>query len=242
MELGNETWAAIVGAAVGTLGSGFVGYWLQRKNLIEARKQRLESEQNKKKSLGFSILFKMIRILSNLVQLGNHIAESKTVARKENAENDPWQFFLPLATLPENVTFTTEEMAFLLSLKEDEFFNEIASFDDVHNKTIEMFRGIDVRREWLKEQLPARMEGAIAHIELDREQVLRLRPKMVELNMLIGEVDAWCQREVPTSERLLFRLNQVLRDKVGIETSLEMKEKGAERHGAEKKKAGLPGS
>ena len=228
MEIDSEAWAAIIGGVIGILGSAGVGYWLQRQNLVEARIQRTDEKRERDKAMGYSILFKMIRIHTNLVHLHRHLCVTLEAQKKAGEGVEHWQVYHSLGRLPPNVSFSPDEMAMLLSLKDDDLFNDLASFDEVHNTSLDIFRGINGRHEWLKAQLPARMEGAVGHVELDQNQTLFFRPKMVELNMMINDAVAWCDREVPTSESLLMRLNELLRTKIDIGIKLTPKEAPAQ--------------
>lgn len=213
----SEFWAAIAGAVVG----GVISYLLQRQNLEAAEKQRDKEKQDRNDALGNALIFKLIRIHSNLVGFEEHLKERLALAAQFGESDEPWQFYIPFVNLPSPVHFSSDEMGFLLSLKDDDLFNRIASFDEVHNSAIAIFSTLDSQRAVLTSQLPTEtMEGEIGHIALTPEQAKYFRPKMVQLNSLIVQASAWCKTEVPNSRFLLIRLKAVLEAKVGIKHKL----------------------
>src|SRR5262245_42465642 len=56
-----ELWAAVIGAIVG----GLIAYFIQVKALREGRQQREDDLRRSNRALGYSLLFKVIKIHSN---------------------------------------------------------------------------------------------------------------------------------------------------------------------------------
>lgn len=217
--MGTEFWAAIVGASVG----GVIAFAIQLIVLIAAAKQRRKENDERTQALGYSLLFKMIKIHSNVHGFGRHLEESFADAVEGGTEREPWQIYRPLANAPSPVHFSTDEMAMLLSLKDDDLFNELFSQDSVHNGTLEIFQTLDSRRQALTDGLPATMEGATGETVLTQEQLLVVGPKMVEVNLLIESAREWCKKEEKISRKLLIRLHSTLKDKVGLTNKLSFK-------------------
>jgi len=115
----SEFWSAVVGAAVG----GLIAYVVQKVALIEARNQRKEDARNIQTALANSLLFKMIRIHSDMYGISRHIESCFEDAKKRKFDGEPWQFFLPLANPPDPIHFSSDEMGMLLALKNDVAFN-----------------------------------------------------------------------------------------------------------------------
>lgn len=72
------TWWAVAsafgGTIIGSLLGGSISFWLQRKALAAAKALHDSDRQDVRKALGYALLFKMIRLSSDLVQLGNPVA------------------------------------------------------------------------------------------------------------------------------------------------------------------------
>ena len=220
----NEFWAAIAGAVVGAIVGGLIAYLIQLKALSAASAERAKELQERQKALGYALLFKMVRIHSTLTHLKSHMDESLgKLKEEEHTGGEPWQVTLPIANLTGEVNFSTEEMALLLSLKEDDMFNSMASFDMIHNSTIELFRTYADKRESLLAIMPASMNGMVGSTALSQEQMLFIRPKMVEANHLILSMNQRCLQDAQESGEILEKLNAILNDKLNLAVSVTPK-------------------
>lgn len=219
--MGNEFWTTLIGAIVGAVVGGVISLCIQLYTIRAAAKQRTEESAERRKTLGHALLFKTMRIYSHLRRLDTHLEESFT--RAEIQGRQPWQVLLPLANLPERVHFSTDEMAMLLSLGNNDFFNEFVSMDELHNSTIDVFDTYKKQRLALTSQLPAEIEGAVATTVLNQQQMQSLGPKMVELDGLIVQIRKHSNKDQENALVLLKRLNQILRDKCGLTYALHPK-------------------
>ena len=224
----NEFWAAIIGAVVGAVTAGIISYLIQR-TALKATADQLEKEaENRKKALGYALLFKMVRIYSGLAHMSRHLEEHfKKLEQKEYAGSEPWQIVLPIANPLEAVHFSTDEMAMLLSLKDNDLFNDLASLDVVHNSTIELFRTHASLRAKLLEMLPANIEGMVGEVHLTAEQAMYVRPKMVEINALIIDINERCTKDTNEAKDILQRLSTTLNNKLELSISLLSKAENA---------------
>lgn len=127
-NFGGEFWAAIAGAIVG----GLIALVIQLVALWAAKAERKEDHNERRRALGYALLFKMIQIYSNLRQLRDHLAGAYERGLEDGLE-EPWQFVMPIVNVPDRVEFSTDEMSMLLSLGNDDVFNDLASLDQVHN-------------------------------------------------------------------------------------------------------------
>lgn len=217
--MSNEFWSAIGGAVVG----GLIAFAIQLVALRAAAKQRAEEAAERRKALGHALLFKMLKIYSHLHQFNEHLEETFAKAEKAGSEREPWEIVLPIANHPAAFHFSTDEMAMLLSLKNDDVFNDVLSMDEVHNSTIVLFQTFAERRLALTSLLSAEMEGMVGTTELTKEQWQFLRPKMVEVNDLIKSMRQRCELDARDAWSVLTRLHAVLKDKVGVRFEIELK-------------------
>lgn len=192
---------------------------------LKASADQLQKERTERQNaLGYALLFKMVRIHSDLANMGKHLEECLgKLATEECTDWEPWQVVLPIANPVEPVHFSTDEMAMLLSLKENDFFNDLASLDLIHNSTIELFRKHAALRESLLEMLPANMDGMVGEIALSREKAMYVRPKMVEINGLIGAMYERCIQDTDHAWDVLERLTALLNDKLKLGVSVAPK-------------------
>ncbi len=217
--MSNEFWSAIGGAVVG----GLIAFGIQLVALRAAAKQRAEEAAERRKALGHALLFKMLKIHSNLHGFNEHLQETFAKAEKAGFGGEPWQIVRPIANHPATVHFSTDEMAMLLSLKNDDVFNDVLSMDGVHNSTIALFQTFAECRHSLTSLLPAEMEGIVGTTEITQEQMQFLRPKMAEVNDLIISMRQRCELDTRDAWSVLTRLQAVLKDKVGLKIEIERK-------------------
>jgi len=203
----NEFWAAIAGAIVGSISSGGVTWFLQRGQL-----QQQSSERNE--GLARSLLFKVIKIHSDLYNLRDLILECKNNA-KDRGLPIGWQSIQPPSSLPAKITFEADEMGFFLSLKKDDLFNRLMSLDNTHSSILENFSLYSQRRMALTDMLPAVMQGTIGEAVLNDQQLAMVAPRAAELSQLIEDIDGQLEKYVPQAKSTLVGVNQAIGDTIG---------------------------
>jgi Na+/glutamate symporter len=87
------TWWAVAsafgGTIIGAVLGGIISFWLQRKSLAAAKALHDADRRDIRKTLGYALLFKMIRLSSDLAQLGIPVDEA---SRKQQARVVPTNF------------------------------------------------------------------------------------------------------------------------------------------------------
>jgi len=130
--------SVVGGSILGCAISAIVAFVVQKRNLDAAKKQRDEDGLEIRKARGYALLFKMLRIASNIENLGKAMQGCFEEAARRGLKWDPWQIVQPMVPANDPVNFTAEEMALILSI-DDKLFNEIASMDQLHNCTAALF-------------------------------------------------------------------------------------------------------
>jgi hypothetical protein len=210
-----EFWSAIAGAIVG----GLIAYVIQIRALREGRTQRAEDRQLVRQAQAHALLFKMIRIHSDFRSMQQHIVDCFTRGATQGMTGEPWQFFQPLANLPDPVHFTADEMGMLLGLKDNDVFNLVAPLDIVHNSFFEALRVTFLERRALVDALAiGKVEGLVVSGTLDpnSERGLRFRAKMNEVNTLIETLRVNTKRDVDETARALDLLSNLFHEKLGL--------------------------
>jgi len=67
------SWSSAGGVLFGAAISASVSFVLQRSSFVEARRQREKDRREVRKALALSLVFKMIRISSDLNNMGNDV-------------------------------------------------------------------------------------------------------------------------------------------------------------------------
>jgi len=161
-----EFWSAIGGALVG----GLIAYFVQIKALREGRQIRDEDHERLRRSLGHSLLFKMIRIHSNSGLIYRHFEDSFANARKSRPEAEPWMFVVQIANPPDREKFSSDEMSLLLSLGNDDVSNAVLPMDQIYNSMIELVKVFNTSRRTLLDEFQAKeFEGTVITDTLTRD-------------------------------------------------------------------------
>ena len=228
MEFGSEFWAAIAGAIVGAVAGGGVSAILQIIAIRSARRDRKEERELQRQALGHSILFKAVRIQSNLVQLHTNMEEAFG-ADGVTPDREPWSFVLALVGHADPVRFSEQEMALILSFKNDDLTEQMMSLDLVHNNLIEIFRLYGTMRAAFQSDMSADMEGNVGVTRLSKEEYRKFRPKMVEMNMLLADMRAGAMQDYGEAESAVVELVKMLNDKLDLAVGFELKKAKIER-------------
>lgn len=218
----SEFWSAIIGSIVG----GLIAYLVQLKALREDRKKRREDYARIQSGLANALLFKTIRIHSNIHNIYRSLEDYFEKADKAGLPYEPWQIVLPFGNLPELIHFSPDEMGLALGLKNDEVFNMIVDIDVIHNGLIESVRTMNRERKDLGDRIrKIGTDGNIAHIGLSKEEYLAIRPKMIEVNDLIEQIRTFGKTNLDKTRKVLFDLHNLLRKDLMVSYKLELKNK-----------------
>jgi hypothetical protein len=218
VEFNSEFWAAIAGAVVG----GVISLCIQMVALNAAKNERREERQESRAALGRSLMYKLMRIASDLHNLHQHVEESYAAVPSE-AHNDPFTFILPLANHPEYVHFSEQEVSLVMSFKDDDLLDELMSLDVVHNGLIDVFKTYQVMRNELLEKMPAQMKGNIGTTKLNESEMLFVRPRMVAINMLLEQARTRAKGDYSDARSTLVKLHKALTVELGFAGKLQFK-------------------
>jgi hypothetical protein len=215
--------SAFGGTIIGAFLGGVISLFLQRKSFAEAKAVRDTDRREVRKALGYALFFKMIRLSSDLAQLGQ---PAQVAAEKAEREGNSalWPKVLPIAPLPDPIKFSPEEMALVLSL-DNELFNDMAALDDLHKSVVELFRVYaDMRRELTNTLRPSMVVGQVGTTVLTKEERDRIQPLSVELDVLIRGMAERTQQDGKIAWDCLARLHSVLEKEFDLKHKLVLKE------------------
>lgn len=185
--IATEFWAGITGAIVGAVIGGIIAYLVQRQALAEARKQRSDDKLDRQQGLATSLLVKIIKIYSTVNELNQHIEASLSAPYARDRE--AWQVVKPLASIPELVSFSPDEIGVLLWYANPDTVQLVMDLDVRHNNVLAITHVFNTRRSDLSERITAlgevEMAGHVASVPRDDPRVRNLRPMMVDVNTLV---------------------------------------------------------
>lgn len=206
----------MIGAALG----GVVNFVLQQRALTAAKAQRDDDRSEIRKARGYSLLFKMIKLASNLENLGKAVGGCIAQARRDGFAGRPYQIVTPIVPSSDRIQFLPEEMALVLSL-DDKVFNEIAALDQLHNSTAAIFDLYGEKRTKILERFGAVMTGSMGTTGLTQEQRDWLEPRAFELDGLIEVMLQRSEEDGRKAWDALMHLRDMLEAKLGINHKLE---------------------
>jgi hypothetical protein len=221
------TWWALVSALGGSLIGGtistIVAFVVQSRSFKAEKKQRDEDRYEIKKAQAYSLFFKMVRIHSSIVLLGEGNAESLKRADEKGFKGALWQKILAHGNLPPPVKFTSEEMALVLSFDID-LFNDLGPYDDIHNSFLDLFSEYARRRSAITEKFGAKkMDGDTGTTSLTKEEYEWMTPRAHELNGLAQMMLQRAEHDSKESRDLLTRLHALFVKEFGLNPKLEFK-------------------
>jgi hypothetical protein len=209
-DAGNQiTIWSIVSLLVGTIISAIVSYLLQRTSFAEARRVKAQEKLEERKTLGLTLLHKMIRMTSTLQILKDSLDEAFADAKANSITGQPWQFVMPVVNFLDRVKFTPEELTFLMLLDRN-LFNDFGPFDDIHNNLLGVFELYRTKRSALTDILPAEMKGNLGTTGVSLNEILKLAPKAAELDFLIEGMVQRTRQDSKEAWELLDRLQKSL--------------------------------
>jgi hypothetical protein len=220
------TWWALISAFGGSLIGGtistVIALVVQNRSFNAAKKQRDDDRHETRKAQAYSLFFKMVRIHSSIVLLGQGNSESLKSAGEKGLEGDLWRKILPHGNFPPPVKFTPEEMALVLSL-DITLFNDLGPYDDIHNSFLDLFSEYARRRSALTEKFGAKMHGDTGTTSLTKEEYEWMAPRAHDLNGLAQAMLQRAEQDSKESRELLTRLHALFVKEFGLSPKLEFK-------------------
>jgi len=215
----------ILGAVLGVAVGGAISFALQIRSFDEARRTRENEEQQKRKALGTSLLFKVIRIYTGLTHIKDHFDECHASKHQFGINVEPFQYVRPILNLPTGEKFSADELALLVSLKDDEVTNTVISLDDIYEAVLGALIALNRFIEVFRTGLAAQFEDELVEIKVPHDELKFVRPKMIDVNSIAMQSQKLVLKYQPRAERAFDALSKLLKDKldIGIEFSKVVK-------------------
>jgi hypothetical protein len=217
--LGNEFWAAVVGAIIGGLISGVIQF------LSFKRQDQIEREKTRQRNvlISYALMFKIMKIYSDLIQFDDHINECKAKA-KENDLAEPHRYFLPLVTLPDPIMVNIDEMEVLIDEHNMDVVNRLFDLSSIHRCTIDLFKA----HQSLDNQLKAfiyvdDIHDGIAVTGIKMEDMTKVRPLMFQIDQLFGSISERSAQDRVTAKFCLDNSIKIINQKFGTKIKVESK-------------------
>jgi hypothetical protein len=135
-----EFWAAIVGAALGTLGSGVVSWALQREMFREERKKKKADILENNRNEATSIIIKLINIQTDIYSTNKYFSEFVNMYDSEKASSKGQgyvkfysQSIKPVANLFQPISFTIENLTMINRFEMESLYNSIFNIEKAHH-------------------------------------------------------------------------------------------------------------
>lgn len=220
MPLDAGFWSAIFGAIVG----GLLALIAQCIQIYYIEKTRKLDEKERRILLAHSLMFKIIKIYTNIRLMKNHIeGDMKNFSQIDVLKEHVYVQVRPVVTRLSEVNFTPEELTLAMRLKDDEFFNRIASIDAIHNSHLQTLQHmsstiIDIRNNigFIFDK-----NGNVTNISgLESDKIM---PKATELSELIPSFLSELRADEILTASSIESLNSKLKKILGISTSFNLR-------------------
>jgi uncharacterized protein (UPF0335 family) len=221
----STAWAVfsvIGGSLIGAAISAGMTFFTLRKNIAAAKADRDEDRMELRKARGYALLFKMIRLTSDLHTLGKAIKECMAEAKAAGFDGTPWQVVRPIVPLPDPVKFAPEEMALVLSI-DSGLFNEMGALDELHKSTVALIKMYNTERVKIMERFGAKMEGSVGTTGLTEQEKNWLEPRAFQLNQLVGLMLQRTEEDGKEAWSALEKLHAMLEKSFDLKHKLERK-------------------
>lgn len=161
-------------------------------------------------ALGRSLIFKAMRIASDLHTIHQHVSASLSRLPSEKP-TEPWTVVLPIANLPDPSSFSADEVAVAM-IGKPSIASDILDLEAIHKSSIAILKEYANSRQKLLEKIPAsNFEGNKGSVELAPEQILKLRPLMIEANSLIEQLAARSKGDSDFARATLDEVSETLK-------------------------------
>jgi hypothetical protein len=225
----NEFWAAIAGALVGSIAGGIVSLLLQLSASKQAREDRAQEKLARNKVVGAGLLTKTVLMHGNLKSFTSYLDEVQTPDPRTGAAREFWQNVRPLANSPRAVAFETEELALSMGLGVPDLLARLQKLDHTHAAAADQIMAISQRRAELDALLPLAFDSdGRASVVLDDQQLFRVRPRMVDINLLAAQMIEKLYDDEREGFQLLRDLDEALRTKLAWGLRLDLPDQKAQ--------------
>lgn len=210
--LNNNFWAAIIGASV----SGLIALGIQLLVLKQAKDERAATEKARRAVVAKGLLFKTVRIHSDLMALAKHVSDGVAAGLQQRPPITGWAAVRPLSGEMEPVHYTADELAMASELGDDQLLQDVLELDWRHGTVLSIVTTYSRRRMELEDLVGGRVEGGVLHVEMNDEEYRFAAPRAAGLNQMIREMETYNAEDAARAGRALRKLSMLLREKVGI--------------------------
>jgi len=205
--LDSNFYSTVIGAIIGAAISGYISYLIQRRNIEHARAERERSKNEKDIALANAISLKMMRIYSNIYDFHFSI---ETLISKSGSKipDNPCLIIKPFAGSPQHISFSYEEMALVISFKNEELVKLIQSIDTIHNHLIDMLDEYKKNREHMFNSFPLDFFGPQGQLRIPMDWADYYTPRLSSLNENIWHIRNQLFTDFDESKKIL-ELNQI---------------------------------
>ncbi|TIN38850.1 MAG: hypothetical protein E5Y10_25045 [Mesorhizobium sp.] len=219
----SEFWSAIAGAVVGSVVGGIISYCLQLSALNAAKNERAEVATEERQALGYGLLFKIVSIVNNLGNLKLHVDECKARAVADQHPGPPVTFLLPLINIPDPVNIGPAEMGMLLSLGNDDTFNDVMNIPQIHNGILPAWAVFAAMRATFNQAVSQTIDFSTGKGEFAFNPQGPDAVKFYEADQVAADLISRAERDFAEADLVLKNVMKLLKDKLGLKISAEAK-------------------
>ena len=207
---------ALLGAVVGGAFTGWVSYWLQKREHDKQDELRKQDRLEEQRALAAALQVKLIGIHTSTNSLREYLNNVKERIEATPAMREPWGSFEPLVTMPQPEKFRTNELTFILGLKDQDLFREIATIDSAFIGTLNLFHTMnDLKFQIMRNLKPVPIEGS-SEVGIPSESITANRILLDQFNSVFEQSFQWVIAEQQRIDNLIKKYQTVANEYLDI--------------------------
>lgn len=181
----SEFVSAITGAIVG----GAIAFAINFFNVIDARAQRRAAIRELRASQAHSLIFKLMRISSNIQQIKIIFDGLDRKSAVNPNLRERWQIYSPISYPPEEIHLSADEVGLMLIFKKSDLFNSIMDQDRNYHFIRDQILLLNEMHKDLQSRISSvRMDGEISTSRINQELLASVRPAMLSIAIIFDNL------------------------------------------------------
>ena len=179
----SEFVAAILGAIVGSLGSGIISFLLQRHNYKRQEEKQAAADQARDTALTTSVIFALSNIYHSLHDYREYFTEVRSYLA-ENPEVPRWARLMAVSNLPDVTSIEQQSIVVFALNSEPNLGSKVMNAVRLHSRFTQILGDYCDGRERLGIEMSKPGIGKEVSINMDDSERERLNPLLISLDDL----------------------------------------------------------
>jgi hypothetical protein len=216
--MGNEFWAALIGAIVGggfTFAAQMYANYRQKEEIDKKEMDQVRSNLT-------SVIIKSIRVYNQFLKISEYIDDCMRHPEFENTPN-PCFYVLTIINIPSSIEFTDSEATSIRFFDDDEILNGLLDLPYLHASLISQLQEYNKIRQLLENIETVAASGTISISSIPFHEIKTWEPKIAYGNRLIFGIKKMCDDEMKIYDEVIGRAVKIAREKYNSKLKTDFK-------------------